>query len=209
LRHDAARLSTTAPPGRFFAGATATTALKGVLVGQRGGQGVPETNSMAFGLSRAFWASGFTLSIGLICALDAGRALERPPALVALAATLCTQGQLNSDFRGGFLPLMGFGRNVQSMRTLRSAGRSLMIAAEQCRDGQPSERARLIMWHIVRRGEGLYYLTATNGQLMIAVEGIAANTANYLPASTNDPDILVDFANEKAFWLARFGDAGR
>jgi len=104
---------------------------------------------------------------------------------------------------------MGFGSNVHPMRTLRSASRYLMIAAEQCRDGQPSDRVRLIIWHIVRRGEGLYYLTTTNGQLLMAVEGIAANTANYLPASTNDPDILVDFANEKAFWLARSGDEGR
>jgi hypothetical protein len=170
---------------------------------------VPENNSMAFGSSGTFRTRGFIVSIGLICALDAARALERPPPLLALAATLCTQGQLNSDFRGGFLPLMGFGSNVESMRTLRSAGRYLMIAAEQCQSGQPSDRVRLIIWHIVRRGEGLYYLTAANGQLMMAVEGIAANTANYLPASTNDPDILVDFANEKAFWLARFGGAGR
>jgi len=169
---------------------------------------------MAFGLprisrARISWARGLILSIGLICALNAARALERPPPLLALAAALCTQGQLNSDFRGGFLPLMGFGTNVQPMRTLRSAGRYLMIAAEQCRDGQPSDRVRLIIWHIVRRGEGLYYLTTANGQLLMAVEGIAANTANYLPASTNDPDILVDFANEKAFWLARFGGDGR
>jgi hypothetical protein len=170
---------------------------------------VPDNNSMAFGPSGTFRTRGFIVSIGLICALDAARALERPPRLLALAATLCAQGQLNSDFRGGFLPLMGFGSNVESMRTLRSAGRYLMIAAEQCQSGQPSDRVRLIIWHIVRRGEGLYYLTAANGQLMMAVEGIAANTANYLPASTNDPDILVDFANEKAFWLARFGGAGR
>ena len=164
---------------------------------------------MAFGLPRTCLARALMLSLGLVGALDAAPALERPPPLLSLAAALCTQGQLNSDFRGGFLPLMGFGTNVQPMRTLRSAGRYLMIAAPQCRDGQPSDRARLIIWHIVRRGEGLYYLTATNGQLLMAVEGIAANTANYLPASSNDPDILVDFANEKAFWLARFGDDGR
>jgi hypothetical protein len=165
---------------------------------------------MAFALPRIFWARGLTLAIGWLCALDAGHALERhPPPLLGLAAALCTQGQLSSDFRGGFLPLMGFPSNVQPMRMLRSAGRSLMISAEQCRDGQPSDRARLIIWHIVRHGEGLYYLTAASGELKMAVEGIAANTANYLPASTNDPDILVDFANEKAFWLARFGDDGR
>lgn len=165
---------------------------------------------MAFCLPRVFWARALTLAIGSLSALDAGRALERrPPPLLGLATALCTQGQVSSDFRGGFLPLMGFPSNVQAMRTLRSAGRALMISAEQCRDGQPSDRARLIIWHIVRRGEGLYYLTAANGELKMAVEGIAANTANYLPASTNDPDILVDFANEKAFWLARFGADGR
>jgi hypothetical protein len=165
---------------------------------------------MALGLPRNFWARGLTLAIGWLGALDTARALERhSPPLLGLATALCTQGQLSSDFRGGFLPLMGFPRNVQPMRTLRSAGRSLMISAEQCRDGQPSDRARLIIWHIVHRGEGLYYLTAASGELKMAVEGIAANTANYLPASTNDPDILVDFANEKAFWLARFGDNGR
>ena len=165
---------------------------------------------MSFGLPRIFSARGVALAIGLLCALDAARALERrPPPLLELATTLCKRGQLSSDFRGGFLPLMGFPTNVQSMRTLRSAGRALMVSAEQCRDGQPSDRARLIIWHIVRRGEGLYYLTSANGELKMAVEGIAANTANYLPASTNDPDIMVDFANEKAFWLARFGDDGR
>jgi hypothetical protein len=165
---------------------------------------------MAFDWQRIFWARGLAVAIGSLCALDPARALERRSApLQGLAAVLCTQGQLSSDFRGGFLPLMGFPSNVQPMRTLRSAGRSLMISAEQCSDGQPSERARLIIWHIVHRGEGLYYLTAANGELKMAVEGIAANTANYLPASTNDPDILVDFANEKAFWLARFGDDGR
>jgi hypothetical protein len=72
------------------------------------------------------------------------------------------------------------------MRTLRAAGRSLMISAEQCRDGQPSDRARLIVWHIVRCGEGLYCLTDANGELKMAIEGIAANTANYLPTSVND-----------------------
>jgi hypothetical protein len=164
---------------------------------------------MSFGWPRLQWARGLSFAIGLLCAFDAARALERrPPPLIGLASALCTQGQLSSGFRGGFLPLMGFPSNVQPMRALRSAGRSLMIAAEQCRDGQPSDRARLIIWHIVRRGEGLYYLTTANGELKMAVEGIAANTANYLPASTNDPDIMVDFANEKAFWLARFGDDG-
>jgi hypothetical protein len=165
---------------------------------------------MALGLRRIFWAGELTLAMGWLCALSAASALERrPPPLQGLATVLCTQGQLSSDFRGGFLPLMGFPSNVQPMRTLRSAGRSLMMAADQCRDGQPRDRARLIIWHIVRRGEGLYYLTVASGELKMAVEGIAANTANYLPASTNDPDILVDFANEKTFWLARFGDEGR
>jgi hypothetical protein len=165
---------------------------------------------MAFGRPRIFWARRLALAVGCLFALDAARALERrPPSLLGLATVLCTQGQLSSDFRGGFLPLMGFPSNVQPMRTLRAAGRSLMVSAEQCRDGQPSDRARLIIWHIVRRGEGLYYLTNANGELKMAVEGIAANTANYLPASVNDPDILVDFANEKTFWLTRFGDEGR
>jgi hypothetical protein len=165
---------------------------------------------MAFGSLRNFRTRGLIVAIGLLGALAAARALERrPPPLLGLATALCTQGQLSSDFRGGFLPLMGFATNVQPMRMLRSAGRSLMTDAEQCRDGQPSDRVRLIMWHIVRRGEGLYYLATADGKLIMAVEGIAANTANYLPASINDPDILVDFGNEKAFWLARFADERR
>jgi hypothetical protein len=165
---------------------------------------------MAFGWPRTFRTRGLIVAIGLLGALGAVRALERqPPPLLGLATALCTQGQLSSDFRGGFLPLMGFATNVQPMRMLRSAGRSLMISAQQCRGGQPSDRARLIMWHIVRRGEGLYYLTAAEGTLIMAVEGIAANAANYLPASINDPDILVDFGNEKAFWLARLPDDAR
>jgi len=165
---------------------------------------------MAFGWPRIVWARELIVAIGLLCTLDRPSALERrPPPLLGLATALCTQGQLSSDFRGGFLPLMGFPSNVQPMRALRSPGRSLMIAAEQCRDAQPSDRTRLIIWHIVRRGEGLYYLTTANGELKMAVEGIAANTANYLPESTNDPDIMVDFANEKTFWLTRFGDDAR
>lgn len=134
---------------------------------------------------------------------------RRPPPLFTLAAALCTQGELDSDFRGGFLPLMGFATNIQAMRTLHARAHYLMIPADQCRDGQPSDRARLIVWHLVRRGEGLYYLSGASGALMVAVEGVAANTANYLLASIKDPDIMIDFANEKTFWLARLGADGR
>ena len=79
----------------------------------------------------------------------------------------------------------------------------MIIPSEQCRNGRPSDRARLIIRHIVRRGEGRHYLARTTGDVMVAVERIAANTANYLLASTDDPDIMIDFANEKTFWLAR------
>jgi hypothetical protein len=165
---------------------------------------------MAFCLPRTAWGRGLLLLVVLLHAGDVAPAQDRrPPPLLALAAVLCVQGELENSFRGGFLPLMGFAAKAQPMRTLRASGRYLMIPPEQCRDGQPSDRVRLIIWHIVRRGEGRYYLAAAaTGELIVAVEGIAANNANYLLASNHDPDIMIDFGDEKAFWLARLADDG-
>jgi len=132
------------------------------------------------------------------------------PPLASVAEALCGTGEPDPDFKGGFLPLMGLATDAVPMRRFREAKpvRYLMTPAQGCRDGVPPEKRQLILWHIVRPGQGLYYLTDAGGELALAVEGIAAIKANYLLASTKDPDIMIDFAGEKAFWLARFA-AGR
>jgi hypothetical protein len=162
---------------------------------------------MADCLPRRVWVRGVVLALAL---LNAGRiAIADEEPLHLLAAVLCERGDSYGDFRGGFLPMMGFAATVHPMLVLRSRDRYLMVPAEQCRDGRANEKVRLIIWHIVRRGEGLYYLAGLTGGLLVAVEGVAANTANYTLASTHDPDIMIDFANEKAFWLAAVARAER
>lgn len=155
-------------------------------------------------LSRPFRAT--LAAVGLLFPLGGGaHARSNGRELAVLAEALCSRGDAQASFRGGFLPMMGFSAGRLSVRVLRATEpiRFLMMPAEHCRDGRPLENARLIIWHIVRPGEGLYYLTTVGGELAMAVEGFAANRANYLLASTTDPDVMIDFDGEKAFWLDR------
>lgn len=123
-----------------------------------------------------------------------------------LAQALCRSGGAG-DFKGGFLPMMGFAADRHPMRRFRQTDpvRYLMIPAEQCRNGAPlaKDRMALILWHIVRPGEGRYYLASANGELLLAIDGIAANKANYMLADHKDPELQVDFAGEKRFWLEK------
>jgi hypothetical protein len=137
--------------------------------------------------------------------VDGAHARGNRRELALLAEALCSRGDSQAGFRGGFLPMMGLAAGGVNMRVFRATApiRFLMMPAEHCHSGRPLENARLIIWHIVRPGEGLYYLTTVNGELAVAVEGFAANRANYLLASTTDPDVMIDFDTEKSFWLER------
>jgi hypothetical protein len=130
-------------------------------------------------------------------------------ALWTLAEALCGYGDPD-EFRGGFLPLMGFAAKAHSMRRFRQTDpiRYLMIPAEHCRDRLPVAKNAipLILWHIRRPGEGRYYLASTNGQLLTAIDGIAATKANYMLADSKDPELLADFNDEKRFWLQQLAN---
>jgi len=147
-------------------------------------------------------------AIAILAVLPASGALAQTgtgAALWPLAQALCRSGEAG-DFKGGFLPLMGFGADRHAMRKFRHGDpvRYLMIPAEQCRGGTPAkDRTALILWHILRPGEGRYYLASANGELLLAIDGTAANRANYMLADHRDPDLLADFAGEKRFWLER------